>query len=73
MINWRSEIDVDEDNRHSNQRYADKPIKVMSVPCAACGELITEIHFVNGRRAYDSHGVRCVLDKGLFHRWCKET
>jgi hypothetical protein len=71
MINWRSSIDVDEDNRHSNQRNADRVVAVMTVPCAGCGELICEIHFANGRRAYDALGVRSVLGEGLYHRHCK--
>ncbi len=70
-INWRSQIDIDEENRlgHADPN---RVTAVLTLQCAGgCGTEITEIHYQDGRRSYDHHGVRTVLGQGTYCRRCQ--
>jgi hypothetical protein len=72
-VNWRSSLDVDEDNRHSNQPNRDRCVAIMTVKCEGCGTELTEVHFEDGRRSFVEHGVRTVLGKGSYCRLCPDV
>jgi hypothetical protein len=70
-INWRSQIDIDEENRYGSRRDPNRVTAVLTLQCAGgCGTEIVEIHYQDGRRSYDHHGVRTVLGKGTYCRRC---
>jgi hypothetical protein len=70
-INWRSQEDIQEENRYSSRPYPDRCTAIMEIPCAGgCGEPITEVHFADGRRHYVEFGVCSGMGK-VWHRHCK--
>ena len=69
-IHWRSEIDIDEENRYSPQANPDRIISIQTVPCASCGSDLTEITKADGRVSWVEYGVRTVVGQGVFCRSC---
>ena len=69
-IEWRSSIDIDEENRYGKQYDPNRVTAVMTLQCLDCGGEITEIHFADGRRSYDAYGVTNVLGEGVRHGRC---
>ena len=69
-ILWRSQIDIDEDNRYGAKENPDRATAILSTPCATCGEHIEEIHFADGHRRFVEFGVCSGLGK-VWHRHCK--
>jgi len=70
-IHWRSQIDIDEENRYGRQYDPNRVTAVMTLKCLDCGGEITEIHFADGRKSYD-RSVQNVLGEGIRHFWCPE-
>lgn len=70
-INWRSSIDIDEENRLGKQFDPNRVIAVMTLHCETCKGEITEIHFADGRKSYDS-AVASVLGEGVTHMRCPQ-
>jgi len=69
-IHWRSETDIQEENRYGKQYDPNRVTAVMTLTCLDCGGEITEIHFADGRRSYDAYGVTNVLGEGVRHGRC---
>jgi hypothetical protein len=69
-IHWRSPLDIAEENRHGKQYDPNRVTAVMTLQCLDCGGEITEIHYADGRRSYDTYGVRNVLGEGVRHAHC---
>ncbi len=69
-INWRSQIDIDEENRYGRQYDPNRVTAVLTAPCTKCGGDITEIQYADGRRSYDTLGVTSLLGEGLKHSIC---
>ena len=69
-IHWRSQIDIDEENRYGRQYDPNRVTAVMTLKCLDCGGEITEIHFADGRRSYDAHGVTNTVGEGVRHGRC---
>lgn len=68
-INWRSDVDIDEENRYGVRPNPDRVVAVETLDCATCGGPITEVRFADGHKSYDSHGVCSGLGK-VWHRAC---
>ncbi len=71
-INWRTQIDIDEENRLRKPYDPDRVTAVMTLQCEKCKCELTEIHHADGRRHFVEHGVRSVLGKGVYCRTCPE-
>lgn len=69
-IHWRSDTDIQEENRFGKQYDPNRVTAVMTLQCLDCGGEITEIHFADGRRSYDAYGVTNVLGEGVRHGRC---
>ena len=69
-IHWRSQTDIDEENRYGRSHDPNRIVAIMTVNCLDCGEEIHEIHFADGRRSYDAFGVTNVVGVGVRHGRC---
>jgi hypothetical protein len=69
-IHWRSETDIQEENRYGSEPSPVRATAIMTVKCLDCGGEITEVHFSDGHRSFVEYGVREVLGEGARHGRC---
>ena len=69
-IHWRSQRDIDEENRFGPQYDPNRVVEVNTLHCLDCGGEITEIRFADGRKSYDAYGVTNTVGEGVRHFRC---